>query len=114
MSEKDMLSEAEKLTRTLLESHFKGKASFPTISAHKRTSKDDESPLVQIEVVFDGDTEIIDDPIWYNHDWHAQVDDLFEDDCLVLYRLDKVEYTSKDRQYLDRRISELSDRISQE
>lgn len=114
MSEKDMLSEAEKLTRTLLESHFKGKASFPTISAQKRTSKDDESPLVQIEVVFDGDTGIIDDPIWYNHDWHAQVDDLFEDDCLVLYRLDKVKYTSKDRQYLDRRIRELSDRISQE
>ena len=57
MSEKDMLSEAEKLTRTLLESHFKGKASFPTISAQKRTSKDDESPLVQIEIVFDGDTE---------------------------------------------------------
>ena len=114
MSEKDLLSEAEKLTRTLLESHFKGKASFPTISAQKRTSKDDESPFVQIEVIFDGDTEIVDDPIWYQHDWHAQVDNLFEDDCLVLYRLDKVKYTSKDRQYLDLRIRELSDRISQE
>ena len=114
MSDKDQLSEAEKLTRTLLESHFKGRATFPTISARRRTSKDDESPFVQIEVVFDGNTEIIDDPLWYNHDWHAQVDNLFKDECLVLYRLDKVKYTSKDKQYLDRRIRELSDLIAQE
>jgi hypothetical protein len=113
MSDEDQLLEAEKMTRTLLESHFKGRASFPTISAQRRTSKDDESPFVQIMVVFDGDTEIIDDPIWYNYDWHAQVDDLFEDDWLVLYRLDKVKYTPKDRKYLDRRIRELSNRIWQ-
>lgn len=113
MSDKDQLSEAEKLTRTLLESHFKGRASFPKIRAQRRTSKDDESPSVQIMVVFDGDTEIVDDPIWYDYDWHARVDDLFEDDCLVLYRLDKVKYTRKDRKYLDRRIKELSERIWQ-
>jgi hypothetical protein len=113
MSDEDQLSEAEKLTRNLLEAHFKGRASFPTISAQRRTSNDDESPFVQIRVVFDGDTDIIDDPIWYNFDWHTEVDDLFEDDCLVLYRLDKVNYTAKDREYLDRRIRELSDRISQ-
>ena len=113
MSDEDQLLEAEKMTRTLLESHFKGRASFPTISAQRRTSKDDESPFVQIMVVFDGDTEIIDDPIWYNYDWHAQVDDLFEDDWLVLYRLDKVKYTPKDRKYLDRRIRALSNRIWQ-
>ena len=57
MSDEDQLLEAEKMTRTLLESHFKGRASFPTISAQRRTSKDDESPFVQIMVVFDGDTE---------------------------------------------------------
>jgi len=111
MSDIDQLSEAEKLTRNLLESHFEGRASFPTISAQRRTSKDDDSPFVQIMVVFDGDTEIVDDPIWYDHDWHAQVDDLFEADCLVLYKLDKSKYTSKDRKYLDKRIRELSDRI---
>lgn len=110
MSDKDQLSEAEKLTRDLLESHFKGRASFPTISAQRRTSTDD-SPLVQIMVVFDGGPDIIDDPLWYKHDWHAQVDDLFEDDCLVVYRLDKVNYTPKDRRYLDKRIKELSDQI---
>ena len=107
MSDKDQLSEAERLTRTLLESHFKGRASFPTISAKRRTSRDDESPTVQIMVEFDGDTEVVDDPIWYDFDWHAQVDDLFEDDCLVLYRLDKVKYTPKDRKYLDRRRRQL-------
>lgn len=112
MSAKDQLSEAEKLTRNLLESHFKGRASFPTISAQRRTSTDD-SPFVQIMVVFDGDTEIIDDPLWYKYDWHERVDDLFEDDCLVVYRLDKVNYTSKDRRYIDRRIKELSDQIWQ-
>ena len=50
MSDEDQLLEAEKMTRTLLESHFKGRASFPTISAQRRTSKDDESPFVQTQI----------------------------------------------------------------
>ena len=106
MSDEDQLLEAEKMTRTLLESHFKGRASFPTISAQRRTSKDDEFPFVQIMVVFDGDTEIIDDPIWYNYDWHAQVDDLFEDDWLVLYT--QIKRYGGQLGYRDSRIGEKS------
>ena len=71
----------------------------------------DDSEYVQILIVFDGDMEIIDDPLWYEHDWHARVDDLFDDDLSVIYKLDKSTYTKKDDQYLDKRIDELSDQI---
>jgi len=105
-----LLSQAEDVTRELLEAHFKGRASFPEISAQRKTGMDD-SQFVQIMVVFDGKPDIIDDPLWYDHDWHAKVDDLFEEECLVIYRLDKRKYTKEDRKYLDRRIAELRDQI---
>ena len=111
-STQDPLAEAESLTRNLLESHFKDRASFPTVSAHRKTDMDD-SQFVQIMVVFDGDMEIIDDPLWYDHDWHSEVDDLFETNCSVLYRLDKTKYTDQDKKYLRRRMQELSVELSQ-
>ena len=109
----DPLAEAENLTRNLLESHFKDKASFPSVSAQRKTDMDG-SQSIQILVVFDGDTEIIDDPLWYDHDWHSEVDDLFEKNCSVLYRLDKTKYTDKDKKYLKRRLEDLSVELSQE
>jgi hypothetical protein len=72
----------------------------------------DHSHYVEIEVVFEGNTSIIDDPLWYNHDWHAKVDRLFGEGSLVIYRLDKATYTENDRQYLDRRIEELSKELN--
>jgi len=106
----DLLAEAENLTRNLLESHFKDKASFPSVSAQRKTDMDG-SPFIHILVVFDGDTEIIDDPLWYDHDWHSEVDDLFEN-CSVLYRLDKTKYTDRDKKYLKRRLEDLSVELS--
>lgn len=111
-STQDRLAKAENLTRNLLESHFKDKASFPTVSAQSKTDMDG-SQFIQISVVFDGDTEIIDDPLWYDHDWHSEVDDLFEENCSVLYRLDKTKYTDQDMKYLRRRLEELSVELSQ-
>ena len=105
-----LLSQAESVTRSLLESHFGGDASFPRISAQRRTSMDD-SEYVEIRVIFDGDASIIDDPLWYDHEWHAKVDHLFGEGSLVIYRLDKATYTAKDKRYLDKRIEELSDRL---
>ncbi len=105
-----LLSQAESVTRSLLESHFGGDASFPRISAQKRTSMDD-SEYVEIRVIFDGDASIIDDPLWYDHEWHAKVDRLFGEGSLVIYRLDKATYTAKDKRYLDRRIEELSEKL---
>lgn len=105
-----LLSQAEDVTRELLESHFKSRALFPEISAQRKIGMDD-SQFVQIMVVFDGKPEIIDDPLWYDHDWHAKVDDLFEEGCLVIYRLDKRKYTKEDKKYLDRRIAELRNQI---
>ena len=109
MDEK-LLSQAEVISRELLESHFKGRASFPEISAQRKTGMDD-SQFVQVTVVFDGKPEIIDDPLWYDHDWHAEVDDLFEEGCLVTYKLDKTTYTKEDREYLDRRVAELREQM---
>ena len=71
----------------------------------------DDSQYVEIKVVFEGDPSIIDDRIWYNHDWHAKVDHLFGEGSLVIYRLDKATYTANDRRYLDRRIEELLEKI---
>ena len=106
-----LLSKAESVTRSLLESHFGDGASFPRISARRRTSMDD-SQYVEIKVVFEGDASIIDDPLWYDHDWHAKVDHLFGEDSLVIYRLDKATYTANDRRYLDKRIEELSKKLN--
>ena len=105
-----LLSKAESVTRSLLESHFGGEASFPRISAQRRTSMDD-SQYVEIRVIFDGDASIIDDPLWYDHEWHAKVDRLFGEGSLVIYRLDKATYTAKDKRYLDKRIEELSEKL---
>ena len=105
-----LLSQAERVTRSLLETHFGAGASFPRISAQRRTSMDD-SEYVEIWVIFDGDASIIDDPLWYDHEWHAKVDRLFGEGSLVIYRLDKDTYTAKDKQYLDERIEELSEKL---
>ena len=110
-SMQDPLAEAENLTRPLLESHFTDSASFPTVSAHRKTDMDD-SQFVQIMVVF-GDMEIIDDPLWHDHGWHSEVDDLFEKNCSVRYRLDKTKYTDQDKKYLRKRMEELSVELSQ-
>ena len=38
---------------------------------------------------------------------------LFEENCSVLYRLDKTKYTDQDMKYLRRRLEELSVKLSQ-
>ena len=107
----DLLARVERVTRRLLEPHFAGRACFPSITAQARSSMDD-SQVVKVEIVFDGDMRIIDDPLWHAHEWHKTVDDLFpDDDVLVIYGLDKKDYTARDNRYLDERLNALYDKV---